>query len=153
MVVARVGIGHQQQILPTIVVEIEHRAARAERVEDREGAGQRGPAVVHSPVARDVVEHLRTLAGADWPVTPHRLRAWFATHMLDGEGFESCVEAMRSSPLSDAELLGFYTGDVAILAVCAAEALARRPIDREIRDRVLQSLNDVSPYEIGRAHV
>jgi integrase/recombinase XerC len=35
---------------------------------------------------RRVVEELRKLAGADWPVTPHRLRAWFATHMLDGEG-------------------------------------------------------------------
>jgi len=35
---------------------------------------------------RHVVETLRKLAGAEWPVTPHRLRAWFATHMLDGEG-------------------------------------------------------------------
>jgi site-specific recombinase XerD len=35
---------------------------------------------------RHAVECLRKLAGAEWPVTPHRLRAWFATHMLDGEG-------------------------------------------------------------------
>ena len=35
---------------------------------------------------RHAVEALRKLAGAEWPVTPHRLRAWFATHMLDGEG-------------------------------------------------------------------
>ena len=73
-------------------------------------------------------------------------RAARPSHMLGGEGFEACVEAMQSSPLSDADLLGFYTGDVSILAVCAAEALARRPIDRDIRDRMLQSLNVVHPY-------
>jgi site-specific recombinase XerD len=35
---------------------------------------------------RHAVEQLRKLSGAEWPVTPHRLRAWFATHLLDGEG-------------------------------------------------------------------
>ncbi len=32
---------------------------------------------------RYAVEQLRRRAGAEWPVTPHRLRAWFATHLLD----------------------------------------------------------------------
>ncbi|MFM8891223.1 MAG: AAA family ATPase, partial [Planctomycetia bacterium] len=66
--------------------------------------------------------------------------------MLGCDGFEACVEAMRSSVLSNADLLGFYSGDVLVLAVCAAEALARRPTEREIRDRLLQSLNDFHPY-------
>ncbi len=35
---------------------------------------------------RRAIERLRTQAGADFPVTPHRLRAWFATHMLDADG-------------------------------------------------------------------
>lgn len=34
---------------------------------------------------RYIVERLRQRAGAEWPVTPHRLRAWFATHLLDSE--------------------------------------------------------------------
>jgi hypothetical protein len=34
---------------------------------------------------RYIVEELRKRAGAEWPVTPHRLRAWFATHLLDSE--------------------------------------------------------------------
>jgi len=32
---------------------------------------------------RYIVERLRQRAGEEWPVTPHRLRAWFATHLLD----------------------------------------------------------------------
>ncbi len=35
---------------------------------------------------RMAIEKLRTQAGADFAVTPHRLRAWFATHMLDADG-------------------------------------------------------------------
>ena len=73
-------------------------------------------------------------------------RAAQPSHLLGSEGFEHCVETMRAGPLSDADLVGFYSGDVLVLAVCAAEALARRPIDRGTRDRILQSINDFHPY-------
>jgi ATP-dependent Clp protease ATP-binding subunit ClpC len=68
------------------------------------------------------------------------------SHLVGEPGFEACVEAMRSSALSDTELIGYYTGDVVVMAVCAAEALARRPIDRAIRDRLVQTLNGFHPY-------
>ncbi len=35
---------------------------------------------------RRSIERLRAQAGADFPVTPHRLRAWSTTHMLDADG-------------------------------------------------------------------
>lgn len=73
-------------------------------------------------------------------------RAARPSHLLGAEGFERCVETMRHSPLSDADLAGFVSGDVLVLAVCAAEALARRPGDRDTRDRLLASFNDVHPY-------
>lgn len=73
-------------------------------------------------------------------------RAARPSHLLGAEGFERCVETMRLSPLSDADLAGFVSGDVLVLAVCAAEALARRPGDRDTRDRLLASFNDVHPY-------
>ena len=73
-------------------------------------------------------------------------RAARPSHLLGAEGFERCVETMRQSPLSDADLAGFVSGDVLVLAVCAAEALARRPGDRDTRDRLLASFNDVHPY-------
>ena len=34
---------------------------------------------------RYIVEQLRQRAGEEWPVTPHRLRAWFATFLLDND--------------------------------------------------------------------
>jgi site-specific recombinase XerD len=34
---------------------------------------------------RYIVEQLRRRAGEEWPVTPHRLRAWFATYLLDND--------------------------------------------------------------------
>ncbi|MFM8890065.1 MAG: hypothetical protein ACKOTB_00325, partial [Planctomycetia bacterium] len=37
-------------------------------------------------------------------------RAARPSHMLGCDGFEACVEAMRSSVLSNADLLGFYSG-------------------------------------------
>jgi ATP-dependent Clp protease ATP-binding subunit ClpC len=73
-------------------------------------------------------------------------RASQPVHLLRAPGFEHCVEVMRRSPLSDADLFGFYSGDTVILAVCAAEAMARRPIESGIRRRVLMSLNDFHHY-------
>jgi len=68
------------------------------------------------------------------------------SHLPGAPGFEACVELMRTAPLADAELLRFYTGDSLVLAVCAAEALARRRPDRAVRDRILMSINDFHPY-------
>jgi site-specific recombinase XerD len=34
---------------------------------------------------RYVIEQIRARAGEEWPVTPHRLRAWFATYLLDND--------------------------------------------------------------------
>ncbi len=73
-------------------------------------------------------------------------RAAQPAHMIGASGFEDCVEAMRASPLSNLDLLGFYTGESVVFAVCAAEALARRPPDPVIRQRLLRSLNDFHPY-------
>ena len=73
-------------------------------------------------------------------------RAARPSHLLGAEGFERCVETMRESPLTDADLAGFVSGDVLVLAVCAAEALARRHPDRDTRERLLASINDVHPY-------
>jgi ATP-dependent Clp protease ATP-binding subunit ClpC len=67
-------------------------------------------------------------------------------HLLGSAGFENCVELMRRSPLSDADLFGFYSGDTVVFAVCAGEAMARRPLDPSIRNRMLISLNDFHPY-------
>jgi ATP-dependent Clp protease ATP-binding subunit ClpC len=73
-------------------------------------------------------------------------RAAQPAHLLGAAGFERCVETMRVAAVSDAELFGFFSGDVLVLAACAAEALARRPIDRDIRDRLLMAINDFHPY-------
>ena len=69
-------------------------------------------------------------------------RAAQPAHLLGAAGFERCVETMRVAAVNDAELVGFFSGDVLVLAACAAEALARRPIDRDIRDRLLMAIND-----------
>ena len=89
---------------------------------------------------RDVIYGLAQGAFEDYQ------RAAQPAHLLGCEGFERCVEAMRTGPFSDADLVGFYSGDVLILAVCAAEALARRAIGRDDRDRMLRTINDFHPY-------
>jgi len=94
--------------------------------------GPRGP--------REVIYALAQGAFEDYQ------RAAQPAHLLGAEGFERCVEAMRTGPFSDADLVGFYSGDVLILAVCAAEALARRAIGRDDRDRMLRTINDFHPY-------
>ncbi|MFM7206763.1 MAG: AAA family ATPase [Planctomycetaceae bacterium] len=110
--------------------------------DDDEHAAER-PWETGSGEAADVRQAIYALAQA---AHEDLQRAARPSHILGEPGFEACVEAMRSSPLSDAELLDFYTGDVVVLAVCAAEALARRPIGRETRDRLVQTINDFHPY-------
>jgi ATP-dependent Clp protease ATP-binding subunit ClpC len=66
--------------------------------------------------------------------------------MIGAEGFEQCVQTMLASGLSPSELFGFYSGDSVILAVCAAEAMKRQALPRDIRERLLASINDFHPY-------
>lgn len=122
---------------------------------DSDGSARRGTPVVIGPPAVTPGAPAEAAAPTDPKAAIYAAaeaayedlhRAARPSHMLGCDGFEACVEAMRSSVLSNADLLGFYSGDVVVLAVCAAEALARRPADREIRDRLLQSLNDFHPY-------
>lgn len=104
----------------------------------------RNPDGVSEPVpATDPREAIYASAGGAFDDIQ---RAAQPSHLLGCAGFERCVETMRVSAVSDADLFGFFSGDVLVLAACAAEALARRRIDRDIRDRLLLSINDFHSY-------
>ncbi len=60
--------------------------------------------------------------------------------------FEQAVYVAGNSSMSDAELLSLYSGDHLFVAICAAEALARRRPGPGIRATILHFINDLHPY-------
>jgi len=66
--------------------------------------------------------------------------------VLANEHFQQGAALLESPEWKLETLLGYYTGDSLGIAIMALEALGRRTEDGDVRDRVLDGLNDFSPW-------
>ena len=68
------------------------------------------------------------------------------SEILSHPSFEEAVRLLNSGTWSDADLLAYYTGDRAVLAFLALEALTRREGGIDIREAVIESINNFIPW-------
>jgi len=66
--------------------------------------------------------------------------------LLQHPPFMEGVEHLKSEAYSDDDLLGYFTGDNAIVACMALEALALRRGGQEVVEPILAGFNDVAPW-------
>jgi ATP-dependent Clp protease ATP-binding subunit ClpC len=64
--------------------------------------------------------------------------------LLENDDFHAGVAYLNSSGYSTGDLLGYYSGDNAVLACLALEALARRDDNDDVREPILQGINSVA---------
>ncbi len=66
--------------------------------------------------------------------------------LLVHEPFLDGVGHLQGEAYSDGDLLGYFTGDNAVVACMALEALARRPGREDVIERILAGFNEVAPW-------
>jgi ATP-dependent Clp protease ATP-binding subunit ClpC len=68
------------------------------------------------------------------------------SELLGHAEFERGVRLLSGTPWTAEALLGYYCGESAVIACIALEALARRTGDPDIRERILDGINDFVPW-------
>ena len=108
----------------------------------------RGAAAIESPPPTlpeefrplpQVTSDIRKVAS---DILPYYNAAAYAADLLDEPMFSRGVELLCDKSVSVETLLGYYTGDSAILATMGLEALARRDGDPDVRPQILDGIND-----------
>ena len=75
-------------------------------------------------------------------ILPYYNASAYAADLLDEPMFRRGVELLCDKSVSVETLLGYYTGDSAILATMGLEALARRDGDPDVRPQILDGINE-----------
>jgi ATP-dependent Clp protease ATP-binding subunit ClpC len=97
----------------------------------------------HPPAAAEAPSELQQIVhslGAPYQA------ASYPTEFLDHPDFRHGVMLLNDEPVSVETLLGYYTGDNALVACLGLEALARRRLEEDVRPRLLDHVNDYIPW-------
>jgi len=91
------------------------------------------------PLSLKVTSDVRKLAS---DLLPYYNATAYAADLLDEPIFQRGVQLLCDKSNSVDTLLGYYTGDSALLATMALEALARREGDPDVRPQIIDGIND-----------
>jgi ATP-dependent Clp protease ATP-binding subunit ClpC len=101
------------------------------------------PPGVSVPDDPAVTSDIRKIAS---DLLPHYNNSAYAADLLDEPTFQRGVELLCDESNAVETLLGYYTGDSALLATMALEALARREGDPDVRPQIVAGINDYVPW-------
>jgi ATP-dependent Clp protease ATP-binding subunit ClpC len=104
------------------------------------------PATPPTPSKKSSAELTAELRQVAAPVDRFFESAATPSEILSHPSFEEAVRLLNSGPWSDEDLLAYYTGDRAVLAFLALEALTRREGGTDVREAVIESINNFIPW-------